>query len=655
MSSHQKPIELVTLGRPFRLGMLYDIRSDALIPGLTLWDSQKLKENTSKTDLASTNYEVITQDSLQAKAHVLGIDASMKLSVLGGLFSLSGSAKYADDRKQSNHQTRLTLQYSTTTAFEQLTMNLLGKGNLTYTDLHDADIATHVVTGVIYGAEAFFVFDRTLANTDHRTEVEGKLKVVFNKIPAFTVEGQANLNLNDSEKAMVDTLNCKFYGDFHLDKNPNTFAEAVDLYRKLPSLLGVEKQNAVPKRVYLYPLHLLDSKAARIVREISSSTVDYCVNLLDSLQSLVVKAKDLTTSSLFMRFSQMKELLLHFIDLLSTFERDLKSEMLALLPQVRGGGKQEAELLALFKGVDRSPFNCRKLSSWIADRETEIALLTSFVENLLEAGTHTDPLLISFGATSFAAVRGNLRSKLVICLLFRLNSVEEPQLTDMNNHLYQGETVASQTPKHSLPWFKIQKSAVRIRANVEQFIELARANAENDQLKFVVNEEYLTEGDSRVEIVLFENGWEKEGFIVSSKPGAPTAEAVTDSSVTLRWTDDQNGSDSVQQYKIMYQEKNGDVIQWNTQMTNDISKTVCISKLPSATTFLFKIQSISKVCRSPVSDTTEVSTTGESSIETCSVRAVNISGKMLEPLADETIVTLSLFFRLRVSITFKDH
>ena len=61
MSSHQKPIELVTLGRPFRLGMLYDIRSDALIPGLTLWDSQKLKENTTKTDLASTNYEVITQ------------------------------------------------------------------------------------------------------------------------------------------------------------------------------------------------------------------------------------------------------------------------------------------------------------------------------------------------------------------------------------------------------------------------------------------------------------------------------------------------------------------------------------------------------------------------------------------------------------------
>ena len=55
-------------------------------------------------------------------------------------------------------------------------MNLLGKGNLTYTDLHDTDIATHVVTGVIYGADAFFVFDRTLANTDHRTEVEGKLK-----------------------------------------------------------------------------------------------------------------------------------------------------------------------------------------------------------------------------------------------------------------------------------------------------------------------------------------------------------------------------------------------------------------------------------------------------------------------------------------------
>ncbi|CAF4512924.1 unnamed protein product, partial [Rotaria sp. Silwood2] len=38
--AQQKPITMVTLGRPFHLGMLYDVRSDKIITGATLWDPQ---------------------------------------------------------------------------------------------------------------------------------------------------------------------------------------------------------------------------------------------------------------------------------------------------------------------------------------------------------------------------------------------------------------------------------------------------------------------------------------------------------------------------------------------------------------------------------------------------------------------------------------
>ena len=35
-----------TLGRPFQLGMLYDVRSDKILPGVTLWDPDDLQKVT---------------------------------------------------------------------------------------------------------------------------------------------------------------------------------------------------------------------------------------------------------------------------------------------------------------------------------------------------------------------------------------------------------------------------------------------------------------------------------------------------------------------------------------------------------------------------------------------------------------------------------
>ncbi|CAF3429876.1 unnamed protein product, partial [Rotaria sp. Silwood2] len=126
---------MATLGRPFRLGMLYDMRSDKIIAGATLWDPQNLANNTSTFLQPYTGFEVITDDSLQNKAHALGVEASLKLSMVGGLVDISGSAKYAENFQQTRHETRLSLKYSTTTRFEQLTMKHLSKIKLDHPDL----------------------------------------------------------------------------------------------------------------------------------------------------------------------------------------------------------------------------------------------------------------------------------------------------------------------------------------------------------------------------------------------------------------------------------------------------------------------------------------------------------------------------------------
>ncbi|KAG5282931.1 hypothetical protein AALO_G00036310, partial [Alosa alosa] len=153
-------IQTAALGRPFQLGMLYDSRKDTLIPGITLWDQVELQRNRSVKKQNNTEFNVTTSDSIEEKSDSLKISGSLKLSLLGGLVDVGGSAKYFQDTKKSHKQARVTLQYKTTTKFETLTMAHLGCGQVSHPNVFEDDTATHVVTAILYGAGAYFVFDR---------------------------------------------------------------------------------------------------------------------------------------------------------------------------------------------------------------------------------------------------------------------------------------------------------------------------------------------------------------------------------------------------------------------------------------------------------------------------------------------------------------
>ncbi|CAF1258586.1 unnamed protein product [Rotaria sp. Silwood1] len=424
---------MVALGRPFYLGMLYDIRRDMIIAGTTLWDPEILANYTSTSKHPYTGFEIITEDSFHNKAHALGVEASLKLSMASGLVSMSGSAKYAEDFQKTNYETRLTLKYSTTTRFQQLTMKHLSKKNINHPELHDVDLATHVVTGILYGAEAYFVFDRTITKGESRKEISGTLKVVINKIPTFKIDGEAKLNMTDQEKNFVDKLSCKFYGDFQLTENPSTFVEAVKIYRQLPLLLGENKENVIPKKVWLYPLHLLDDKAMRIVREISSNLIDYSVSVLENLHSLEVKALDLSNSEVFTHLNYMKIHLTNYATRLSEFQRDVKQKLVVNLPKLRGNtGIEESVLFDYFKEIDSSPFNQKKLEAWLTEKKSEIALITSWIENIMKDTS----LNVTIGSLSLYSSIGDTAYKYILCLRFHLVEEDDPQLIDMYNYRY---------------------------------------------------------------------------------------------------------------------------------------------------------------------------------------------------------------------------
>lgn len=125
-------------------------------------------------------------------------------------------------------------------------MNHLGRGNVKHPYVFDKGLASHEVTGILYGAQAFFVFDREVSvKEDHQD-----------------IEGQVSLTMGKKEKTNVEKFSCKFFGDFCLPKTPTSFQDAVQVYQSLPTLLGPSGEKPVPVKVWLLPLTSLDSSAA---------------------------------------------------------------------------------------------------------------------------------------------------------------------------------------------------------------------------------------------------------------------------------------------------------------------------------------------------------------------------------------------------------
>ena len=582
MAKNEDTIEMMAMGRPFKLGMLYDCRREALIPGITLWRYDALQKGICSNPQPYTHYSIETEDSLDDKVKLLNVEGSLKLGVLSGLVGVSGSAKYANDQKITKHQERIVLKYSTTVRCDSLTMDHLADENLTYANKIDSDRATHFVTGIVYGADGYFVFNRELSQGEAKTEVEGEIKALLNKIPSIDVSAKAKLQLEDDDKKTAESLKCTFYGDFNLKENPSTFDKALELYRKLPILLGDKGENAVAKIVYLYPLGLLHSKLNVTVREISNNLIDDCVSLLNDLHELKVRANDLSSDDNSIARLH-KHHLKKFVDCITKFESNAKQKMMTLLPEIRSGDTKEVELVDFLQEINMSSFNKQKLEGWIESKEKQIGI----EKRLMEAIIKDDR--VDSSEHSLIEALWNYGDGLIICLCVYLTKKEDTFLEELD-HYVKKERIETQTKIESLSWLDDINIFLSSRKNAKLFRELLETHSNTSKTKFVINEEYINDkGNLKGVLLHFYEDGEKKNIEIPSKPGKPTAKEIQCRSIRLNWTKPSSGNDCIEFYKIIYKKKHAE--QWETNLTPiSESESQLIENLHSNTEYIFKVQ-----------------------------------------------------------------
>ncbi|XP_050926169.1 uncharacterized protein LOC108892298 isoform X5 [Lates calcarifer] len=555
---------------------------------MTLWDYDDLKKNIQQRPQKYNDFEIVASESIEDKSSALNVEASLKASFLGGLVEVGGSAKYLNDHKTSKNQARVTLSYKATTHVQELSMNHLGRGNVKHPYVFDQGIATHVVTAVLYGAQAFFVFDREVSEKEDHQDIQGNLKVMIKKIPLLSIEGEGSLKMEDKDRANAEKFSCRFYGDFSLQKPPTSFQDAVQVYQSLPTLLGANGENAVPMKVWLLPLTVLDSSAAQLVRQISTRLVQEAQSVLEDFSELEMRCNDAMRTTTAQQFPQIGNKLKRFKEMCSEFRLEFQQNLAKKLPSIRGGGEEEAVLAEILMKRRSSPFNNKSLNEWMDCKEREIYTVMSFTNKM--KNTEIIP-------SQSHLYKEILSAEHAVCFVFTSLGSAEPYLSALSNYL-RGTTKPDdpQDPyTHDVEreqWYTSKEVADTIRHEAKLFIDFTEANKENKNIKFLTVG-LTDEKQKGSSIHLYKDGFSvSENFEPPSKPETVTVRDINHNSVTLKISPPRFGAENITSYCVESCVSGEDGWQ---QKTESKTEEVTVSDLSPNTEYVFRCRAVTSV------------------------------------------------------------
>ncbi|CAF3697714.1 unnamed protein product [Rotaria sp. Silwood1] len=600
-TENNSSLNIAALGRPFQLGMLYDFRSDKLIPDISLWDSDPSSQHIKCQPLSWKKCELYMTDTFTEKADLLDISNNLKLSVLANLVKLSASGKLIGDRNKTNHVLRFILKYSVTKDLHALTMTNMKINDSKYREVLDQGIATHIVTDILYGGDIFFVLDRTLSNEEDRTDIENRIKQFLKKFETFQVLDNDTLNWNSQEKELAQTLTCQYYGDFQTESNPRTFEEIVKLYTHLLKSTQQLNDTIILKQVHIYPLYLLDEfrLAKKNFHHINDDILIKSLEIFDNFYRSEVTLSDLKSSLSFLRiFYRSEKQILTVLTRLSDIENHTRNKMMELLPKIRGGFVKETALTKLLNKLDLSPSNQPRLTDWIQFKREEINIFQDFMNDLRKQDN------IRQLARPFADVQMNYASKYILRLIIHVTERNDLFLKEVLQCL--DGNIKELTHRYTTQdfWFNDDNLSL-IMNRIRLFIKFAELNNSQPNLEFIVNEEYADEFQmyKGVTCLLYEDSV-ATNFEIPSKPGRPIATKVSDRSLTLDWSKPIYGSQHIKQYKIY--SKGIPNYKWKLLLTTPHAKTsVNIPNLRKGK-YQFKIQGTTLVGDTIKSDASDI-------------------------------------------------
>ncbi|XP_070623364.1 uncharacterized protein [Erythrolamprus reginae] len=474
-------------------------------------------------------------------------------------------------------------------------MSHLGIQNVSYPAVFEQGTATHVVTAILYGAQAFFVFDREVSSMETVKDTQRCLQATIKKEISIT-----DMKLNEEEKENALKFNCKFHGDFFLDQNPVTFDDAMQVYKTLPKMLGKDGEKAVPVRVWLYPLTKLDTRAAKMVREISVRLIFDAEKILEELNEIQMQSNDLANDPIAETFPEIKKKIQQFKDLCKQHRETFQKQLARVLPSIRGGGQEEGTLVDLLMSVNQSPFNSKKLWEFLHSKKREINFVKSYRDILNE-------MQVISTQNKLEEIVLDARNAFVVSFVFTSLHEEEPFLLSLQGWLQEpflGQSVKSTwSPpevKKGMAWYEDKERTRNARQAAKSMQDFFSINQFNEKVHFVVAS--LPDVDiPGTSIYLFEEGeLVSKNFELPSQPLLLPIGEVRHNSIKVKFQPAEHGKAAIFNYLVEYKMVGEEI--WKTARTEDDEELFLLKDLRPNTEYQFQYAACCKLGRSKSSD-----------------------------------------------------
>jgi len=432
-----------------------------------MWDEDTLARMKVSLPRPHTHVKVLENDSLQERFRVLEMSPVLQVGAQTGQIKMNGAAAFLNHPKQSNYQDRATLHYRTTTRLDMISQRLLQEA--TPTALVGQTTATHVVTALYFGGQAFLVFDCDNSNHGKNAEIVDVLK----KMTSTFCSNHIISNLSTSETAKSSLLACSLYIDVGDWKSPVSFDKAVEIYGSLPTLLGCKGERAVPLKVWLYPLKKLDKSSVTVCADlsgVSENLMQQAENILEHLRKQIRVCQDMITDyinvKVIMWFPTLEDNLIEFTELLQDYQTTFQKGITDIVHIKEG--KRERSLQDLLERHSQSPFSPEKTNQWLENKETELKIL-----NDCKAADIT----VVKSQAELQQVISHPQTTRVMCLTLFSPDVEDSFLTALKQHIESDHIIQND----SLQFWPV-KINDKVLIKVQMFIA---ANEDADQTKFI--------------------------------------------------------------------------------------------------------------------------------------------------------------------------
>ena len=352
-----EPMEIAALGRSFTLGSLYDVRSEHLSV-LNLWDQADIQEGKFVVNSANTFFDVQSVNSFDQKTDFMNIEGNVKMSFLSGLVEVEGSAKYLTDKKSLANSASVSMVIRTRNHTESLTQEFFS--NVKYEDYLTNSQFTHVVTKIVYGADAYFQFSHLIEDEEARKKVEGELAADIAGV--FTFEAKADIT--EEERRKYESISVEFNGDFKDIVAPHNYLEASKVVKRLSNVTEV-----VPMKITLTPLHILSDQITTLLQEINHETIRRAGELRSAFDHVDEKLNDELAGTAVKYFPKLKENILHIKTMFERKSGIFTRKLRTILPLIRNNTVPEQHLIDVLNEFEHGVYHKSYFENWLKSRK----------------------------------------------------------------------------------------------------------------------------------------------------------------------------------------------------------------------------------------------------------------------------------------------